>query len=93
MKISSTWKSGKSGKKKQRPTYRPKIRWELLGLSDPQNAELATSIETIRKQVSALTREGFGLESRTPERLMNPSGRGRSKPTAGIRTRRRDTAE
>lgn len=93
MKISTTWKSSKAGKKKQRPTYRPKIRWELLGLSNPQDAELPTSIETIRKQVSALTREGFGLESRAPETLTHSQTRGRNKPTAGNRIRRRGATE
>lgn len=93
MKISTTWTRGKAGKKKQRPTYRPKIRWELLGLSDPQDAGLPTSIETIRKQVSALTREGFGLESRPSETLVQAQGRGRNKPTAVNRIRRRGATE
>ena len=93
MRISATWKGSKTGKKKQRPTYRPKIRWELLGLSDPQETQLPTSIDTIRKQVSALTREGFGLESRSPETSGNQASRGRNKPTDGPRIRRRGATE
>jgi len=59
MMLSGTWRDGKAGKKKTQPTYRPKIRWELLGLSNPDLDEPATSIETIRKEVSSLAAHGF----------------------------------
>ncbi|HEY6083884.1 MAG TPA: hypothetical protein VIU63_00725 [Nitrospira sp.] len=60
MKISAAWKGTNSRKKKNRPVYKPKIRWELLGLSDPDQAEPTTTIETIRKEVSSLASLGFG---------------------------------
>jgi hypothetical protein len=93
MKMSSTWKSGKTGKKKHRPTSRLKIRWELLGLANPHEAATPTSIETIREQVSALTRDGFGLESRASETLPHSPGRGRNTSKAGARAKRRGATE
>jgi hypothetical protein len=65
MKLSGAWRGGKPGKKKTRPAYRPKIRWELLGLSNPDVDEPATSIETIRKEVSSLASRGFGQGTRS----------------------------
>lgn len=65
MKLSGAWRGGKASKKKTRPAYRPKIRWELLGLSNPHVDESATSIETIRKEVSSLASRGFGQETRS----------------------------
>jgi len=46
MGISTAWKSTKAGKKKTRPAYKPKIRWELLGLSDPEATE-SNRIDTL----------------------------------------------
>jgi len=51
-------KRSRMGKKKVRQAYKPKIRWELLGLSSPE-LEPTTSIDTIRKGVSSLASQGF----------------------------------
>jgi hypothetical protein len=68
MKMSHGWKS-KSRKKKAKPTY--KIRWEALGLSQPDRPQ--ASIEAIRSEVSMLAIQG--LSERTPassaERTVN----------------------
>lgn len=85
MNRSTTNKRGPLGQKKHRPAYKPKIRWELLGLSNPKHDESALSIDTIRAQVSTLTREGFGRDTRTPEPVANPKTSARKKPIAGKR--------
>ncbi len=65
MKITGGWRGGKAGKKKVRPSYKPKIRWELLGLSDPSLDETSTPIDTIRREVSSLASRGFGQGTRS----------------------------
>lgn len=50
--LSHGFKGNNSGKKKHKPSYRPKIRWEFFGL---QNSEpTKPSIEVIRREVSTL---------------------------------------
>jgi hypothetical protein len=65
MKISGGWRGGKPGKKRVRPSYKPKIRWELLGLLNPNIEETSTPIETIRREVSSLASRGFGQGTRS----------------------------
>jgi hypothetical protein len=50
--VSHAFKRNNTAKKKRRPAYRPKIRWELFGLANSEPTELP--IETIRSAVSAL---------------------------------------
>ena len=65
MKISPLLKRRNVVKKKTRPAYRPKIRWELLGLSNPDVDGPETSIETIRKEVTSLANYGYALGGRS----------------------------
>jgi len=58
MTPSTLSKRSRIGKKKVRQAYKPKIRWELLGLASPE-LEPTTSIDTIRKGVSSLASQGF----------------------------------
>jgi hypothetical protein len=66
MKMSHGWKSN-SRKKKTKPTY--KIRWEVLGLSQPDRTQ--ASIEDIRSGVSMMATQG--LSERTPAPAAEPS--------------------
>ena len=75
-------KSTKRGK----GTSKPKIRWELLGLSDPRLIESTTPIEMIRREVSLLASRGFGAET-TVRSARDNKGRGRQ-PNRGGMTRR-----
>ena len=59
---SSVLKSRKAGKKKS--SHKPKIRWELLGLTDPDSVDNTSSIEVIRREVTSLARHGFGQDTR-----------------------------
>lgn len=78
--------------KKTRRTSKPKIRWDLLGLSDPSLAESTTSMETIRREVSLLASRGFGEET-TIRSAQETKGRGRGRQPDGARTRRRGATE
>ena len=79
--------------KKYKRTYKPKIRWDVLGLSDPSLAESATSIETIRREVSLLANRGFGEETTLRSTAQNAKGRGQGRQPGGSRTRRRGATE
>ena len=79
----------KTANKKYKRTYKPKIPWDLLGLSDPNLDETTTSIETIRKEVSLLANRGFGEETTLRSTAQNAKGRGQGRQTGGSRTGRR----
>jgi hypothetical protein len=89
--MSSVWKGNKTGKKKTRPAYKPKIRWELLGLSDPDVSPAEESMDAIRKEVSTLASRGFG-----PGTLVRSAetgnGRGGNRPSTSS-TKRRGTTQ
>jgi hypothetical protein len=80
MKISTVWKRNTERKKKNRPAYKPKIRWELLGLSDPDVSEPATPIDTIRREVSSLASRGLGQATRARSTEQDAKG-GRKRQT------------
>jgi hypothetical protein len=70
MKLSTGWRADKTRKNRARAIRKPKIRWEVLGLPDPLETKLTTSMEDIRRQVSNMASRGFGqgTRSRTAER-------------------------
>ncbi|SLM46450.1 conserved protein of unknown function [Nitrospira japonica] len=83
---STLWKSNYMEKKKTRPSYKPKIRWELLGLPFPDSGT-TTPIETIRKGVSVLASQGFQPGTSRTEHTTR--GRGHSRMVGGNNARRR----
>ncbi|TKB70280.1 MAG: hypothetical protein E8D52_04335 [Nitrospira sp.] len=62
MNLASVWKSRKAGKKKS--AHKPKIRWQLLGLTDPNSVDNTSSIEVIRREVASLARHSLGEDTR-----------------------------
>ena len=64
MKLSTGWRADKTRKNRARATRKPKIRWEVLGLTNPLIANPATSMEDIRRQVSNMASRGFGQGTR-----------------------------
>ena len=58
-------RSMQSKKRKRNPARKPKIRWEVLGLSGPQGNEEATSIDSIRQAVSSMASRGLGQGTRS----------------------------
>lgn len=93
MKISTAWKGRKTGKKKNRAVLKPKIRWQLLGLTDPKLTDHSTSIETIRKEVSSLASSGFGPATRIRTTAQESKSKGRNHRTSESRPRRRGATE
>jgi hypothetical protein len=79
--------------KKTRRTSKPKIRWDVLGLSDPSLDESTTSIEMIRREVSVLASRGFGQETTIRSTAQEAKGRGRGRQPDGSRARRRGATE
>ncbi len=62
MNLASVWKSRKAGKKKS--VHKPKIPWQLLGLTDPNLVDNTSSIDVIRREVASLARHSFGEDTR-----------------------------
>ncbi|MDI3463434.1 MAG: hypothetical protein OJF50_002255 [Nitrospira sp.] len=52
MNLTSVWKNRRTGKKKS--ARKPKIRWQLLGLTDPNSVDNTSSMEAIRREVTSL---------------------------------------
>ncbi|UVT14745.1 MAG: hypothetical protein H8K04_12950 [Nitrospira sp.] len=67
----SSIRSRKTGKKKS--AHKPRIRWQLLGLTDPDLANNESSIEVIRREVASLARQRFGEETRLRSSSGKPS--------------------
>ena len=64
MKITSVWRGNKPAHKKKRTVPKLRIRWTQLGLVDPTLAPQETSMDQIRREVTALASSGFGAETR-----------------------------
>ena len=91
MKLSTGWRADKTRKNRARATRKPKIRWEVLGLPNPLDTSLTTTMEDIRRQVSNMASHGFGqgTRSRKAERAANTADRASDLSSK----RRRETAE
>jgi hypothetical protein len=83
-------KNMQSKKRKRNPVRKLKIRWELLGLSAPQEKGDSAPIESIRQAVSSLASRGLGQGVRA--RVKDVSSK--EMPNIGVRgVRRRETTE
>ena len=87
MKLSGGWGSNKN---RARGIRKPKVRWEVLGLQNPLDGRLMTSMEDIRQQALSLANAGLkqGLVSRRlnemPGTTHASDNRGRIKRRADI---------
>ncbi len=93
MNLSSVWKDRRAGKKKKKSVHKPKIRWQLLGLTDPKSVDTTSSIETIRREVSSLASHGFGPDTRLRSVAPESKSLGRNYKTGANRTSRRGATE
>lgn len=93
MNLSSAWKDRRAGKKKKKSVHKPKIRWQLLGLTDPDSVDTTSSIETIRREVSSLASHGFGSDTRLRSAAQASKSLGRNHSTGGTRPKRGGTTE
>ena len=91
MNLSSVWKSRKAGKKKS--ARKPKIRWHLLGLTDPNSLDSTSTIEAIRREVSSLARHGFGPNTRLRSTAQESKSLGRNHKSVGAGSRGRGATE
>ena len=90
MKVSNVWKRS-SAKKRYKPTY--KIRWELLGLSDPDSIEKTTSMDTVRSEVSFLATQRLSVRTQAASDEAIVKGRGQKRNLSGGRVKRRGASE
>ena len=63
MKLSGGWGSPKQ---RARGTWKPKVRWEVLGLQKPRSGSLMTSMEDIRQQALSLANAELKQGTRSP---------------------------
>jgi len=91
VKISSSWGSGKTSRKRKRTVLRTKIRWDVLGLQDPGRIEAAPSMEDIRSQIISMASQGLGAHSRSGQKTV--PAQSAAGVTASTRKRKRGTAQ
>jgi len=87
MNLSSVWKNRKRAKKTS--IRKPKIRWQLLGLTDPKSIDGTSSIETIRREVSSMARHSFGPDTRLRATPKKSKSLDRNLKPVGTRSKRR----
>ena len=93
MKVSTVWGANKAARKRKRTVLKPKIRWDVLGLQDPQIEGPSVSMEDIRRQVTSLASRGLGPGTRSRSGPKNQPGHVAPNATTPIRKRRRGATE
>ncbi len=91
MNHTSVWKSRRTGKKKS--ARKPKIRWHLLGLTDPNSVDSTSSIEAIRREVTSLARYSFGEDTRIRSIVKESKSLDSRHKLVGARNKRRGATE
>ena len=91
MKISSSWGTGKTSRKRKRTVLRTKIRWDVLGLQSPGHIETARSMEDIRSQIISMASQGLGAHSRSGQKTAPPQSA--AGITASTRKRKRGASQ
>ncbi|BFU90739.1 MAG: hypothetical protein NTAFB01_19260 [Nitrospira sp.] len=87
MNLTSVWKNRRTGKKKS--VRKPKIRWDLLGLTDPDSVDSTSSMETIRREVTSLARYSFGPDTRLRATAQESKSLDKNHEPVGARNKRR----
>lgn len=90
MKISTSWGAGKSSRRRKRTVLRTKIRWDVLGLQDPEAMATTPSMEFIRRQIISMASQGLEAQSRSSQK--DASRQPSTDATASTRKRRRKAA-
>ncbi|HWF60789.1 MAG TPA: hypothetical protein VN666_10850 [Nitrospira sp.] len=90
MNLTSVWKNRRTGKKKS--VRKPKIRWQLLGLTDPDSVDNTSSIEAIRREVTSLARYSFGPDTRLRATAQESKSLGKNHEPVEARNKRRGAA-
>jgi hypothetical protein len=91
VKISTSWGSSKTLRKRKRTVLRTKIRWEVLGLQDPERMAATPSMEDIRSRIISMSSQGLEAHSRSLKK--EAPGRSATDATASAHKRRRNAAQ
>ena len=87
----SSWGTGNTSRKRNRTTLKAKIRWDVIGLSDPKLMTAPPSIEDIRSQIISMA--SHGLAAPLPSGKKNAPRKPSADATASIRKQRRSAAQ
>ena len=93
MKISMNWPGNRPTHKKKRARHKPKIRWQLLGLTDPAEEDTSVSMDEIRRQVVIMSHRGIGQGARSRPDVRNAPIDGVHDQADPKRKRRRGATE
>ncbi len=86
--MNTSWGT-KASHRRKRAIRRTKVRWDLLGLQDPERTSSTTSIDDIRRQVTSAASQGLSPD--TLSRSRQKDGRPKPGSKASVITRKRDT--
>ncbi|MDC8447938.1 MAG: hypothetical protein LV473_06245 [Nitrospira sp.] len=87
--MNTSWGT-KASHRRKRAIRRTKVRWDLLGLQDPERAMSTMSIDDIRRQIISAASQGLSPD--TLSRSDEKAGRPKPHPKASVATRKRGAA-
>lgn len=87
--MNTSWGT-KASHRRKRAIRRTKVRWDLLGLQDPERTTATTSIDDIRRQIISAASQGLSQD--TVARSHAKTGRPKPSPKASVATRKRGAA-
>lgn len=92
MKLSFHW--GSTAQTKKRVIRPPKIRWELLGMTDPAEEKKSISIDEIRRRVVVMSNQSLECDAKTDSEAEPSSSRSAKRPPtkSGRKVRRTGNA-
>ena len=87
--MNTSWGT-KASHRRKRAIRRTKVRWDLLGLQDPERTMSTMSIDDIRRQIISAASQGLSPD--TLSRSDEKAGRPKPHPKASSATRKRSAA-
>lgn len=91
MKLTMKWGGKVRNKKAFKPE--PKIRWDLLGLTDPAKEKIPMPIDEVRRQVLMMSSPGLSEENSARRAAMPPKESRAPKPAKGVCKPRRKSSK
>lgn len=85
--MNTSWGT-KSSHRRTRAIRRTKVRWDLLGLQDPQQTPSTTSIDDIRRQIISAASQGLSPDtlSRSQAKVERPKPGSKAPAVIGKRS-------
>jgi hypothetical protein len=87
--MNTSWGT-KASHRRKRAIRRTKVRWDLLGLQDPERTTSTTSIDDIRRQIISAASQGLSPD--TLSRSHAKAGNPKPHPKVSMATRKRGAA-